>query len=141
MKTDTNAELTNFPKIFTKCYWGGFREETKDISEIVENRNRFALEFNIEKFVDGSRPQNGLGLFDHCELYKCKAGFVYIISPYLEVPDEILARFGFRNNDPLYYANAYTYLKEFETKVEFNRYLKDANKLSEIIRQENDKAH
>ncbi|MDF7809664.1 hypothetical protein P4E94_19655 [Pontiellaceae bacterium B12219] len=141
MKTDTNAELTDHVKLFTKCYWGGFREEPEEMTEVVQNRNRFVSEFQVEKFVNGSRPQNGLGMFDHCELYKCTEGFVYVISPYCEILDEVIERFGFRKYNPLYSTNAYTYLKEFETKVEFNRYLKEADKLSEIIRQENDKAH
>jgi len=133
---NTYAERTSFPKIFSKCYWGAFRDKPKEMSEIVENRNRFATEFKIEKFMNGSRPQYGLGMFDHCELYKCEEGFVYIISPYSEIEDEVLERFGFSKHSILYSATAWTYLKEFKTKVEFNRYLREATKLSEVIKQE-----
>lgn len=137
MKTATNAELTSYPKLFAKCYWGKFREKADRISSIVENRNKFVSEFKIKKLADGVHPQNGLDMFDHCELYRCEEGFVYIISPYCDVEDGILAVFGLTRYRPLYANDAHTFFKKFESKVAFNRYLKKVAQLSEKIRQGN----
>ena len=40
------CELTEFPKLFAKTYWGGFEYESKKDDELIKNRNDFAKEYN-----------------------------------------------------------------------------------------------
>lgn len=74
-------DLTKYPKLFEKTYWGNFKvnEDTK-IDDIVTNRNKFVEEFKIEKCLDARRPTNRLSIFDHCELYKNANGLIYLKS-------------------------------------------------------------
>ena len=131
--------LTNYEKIFDSCYWGQFKitdENKTETLKIAKNRNQFALEFDLVKFIDNARPNNAIGLFDHCELYKCKEGYVYIVSPYADNAD-VLESFGLQKYNKLYEKNALTYLKKFPNKVEFNRFLKAAEQRSKLITSNN----
>lgn len=121
------ASLTKFHKIFSKSYWGNFEfdENEKDIKSIVESRNKFGAEFKIIKFICNDRPSKREDIFDHCELYKCDLGLIYIISPYLE-NDALAKKYGFTRYDKLYHKNATTYYRKFNKKTDFNRFIKGA---------------
>lgn len=130
MITSNYSDLTKSPKIFAKCYWGNFKLDSGDyekIKKIAENRNKFAEEFELVKYVSNQRPLNA-SFFDHCELYKCKKGYVYINSPYHggkpEVINKMLQNHGLSLYLNLYSETAITYVKRFSNKCEFNRFIK-----------------
>tara|TARA_R110000787_G_scaffold9009_1_gene31202 strand:- start:27 stop:512 length:486 start_codon:yes stop_codon:yes gene_type:complete len=43
------CELTEFPKLFAKTYWGGFEYESKKDDELIKNRNDFAKKYFLNK--------------------------------------------------------------------------------------------
>ena len=90
---------------------------------IIKGRNKLAEEFKIKSYSGNNRPTSPNVLFDHCELYKCEGGYIYIVSPYGEY-DEIATERGFTRYRKLYSLNATTYVKFFESKVEFNQFIK-----------------
>ena len=123
------CSLTNYEKIFSKTYWG-YQSATDKCNEIGKNRNLFIEEFDVVKFVDDNRVSNNLDLFDHCELYKCKEGYIYISSPSINIdyPQvEIFEKMGFSEYYKLYSTNHLTYFKKFLNKVEFNCFKKDGS--------------
>ena len=129
-----NCSLTNYERIFSKCYWGGFKI-ADEYKEIVKNRNLFAEEFKIIKFVNNERVNKIHDLFDHCELYKCKEGYVYISSPYGNADTyrvEMFEMMGFSKYHKLYSNDSVTYLKKFSGKVEFNRFVKEVKKFEKL---------
>ena len=119
------SELTEYPKLFKKTYWGGFKitKDTK-IDDIVINRNKFVDEFKIEKCFDAPRPKTPgpIEFFDHCELYKCVNGFVYITSPYGDHDkyDRLAKKMEFTLYKNLYLPGAVTYFRSFANKSELN---------------------
>lgn len=116
------AEFTDQPRIFRECYWGNFRRPAPD-PKIIEGRNAFVSEFGVTKYAGSESPPEALGIFDHCELYKCKVGYVYIISPYDadKTVDRIASEMGFDKYRNLYMPNATTYVQTFSDKHKFNR--------------------
>ena len=128
------SSLTNYEKLFSKCYWGNHNASNEDI-EIGKNRNLFVEKFKIIKYVNNERATNIHYLFDHCELYKCKEGYVYIASPYKdsESPQiEMFDKMGFSQYHNLYSMNSLTYFKKFSNKVEFNRFVKEVKKFEKL---------
>lgn len=118
------SDLTNHPTLFKSSYWGCFKvENNTEMDDIARNRNEFAEEFEIESYSGSDKPVSRSPLFDHCELYRCKSGYVYVSSPYGE-HDEIATEKGFARYKKLYSPHATTYVKLFERKAEFNRFLK-----------------
>jgi len=121
------SDLTKYPTQFKNSYWGCFEAEinTQINDDIIKNRNEFVEEFKIKIYSGGDRPSSGNALFDRCELYKCERGYIYVTSPYhYREYDEIATEKGFAQYKKLYLPNAITYIKLFESKVEFNRFLK-----------------
>lgn len=131
------ASLTKNVRLFSACYWGNFevphaQEQRAEAEAIAVNRDGFAEEFGLVKYVSNDRPISNLGLFDHCELYKCRVGYVYIVSPYSELADlaaeaeltNLAAEAGMKRYADLYSHKAKTYLRQFSDKREFNRFKK-----------------
>jgi hypothetical protein len=121
------SDLTKYPTLFKNSYWGCFKAEgnTQIDNDIVKNRNEFVEEFKIKTYSASGRPASGSALFDHCELYKCESGYIYVASPYdYREYDEIAAEKGFARYKKLYLPNAITYVKLFGSKIEFNRFVK-----------------
>ena len=117
------SDLTEYPKLFKKTYWGCFKIiKDRKIDDIVINRNKFVDEFKIEKCFDAPKPKKLIRLFDHCELYKCLNSFVYITSPYGEHDqyDELAKKMGFTLYKKLYLPAAVTYFRSFANKSELN---------------------
>lgn len=133
--------LTNYPKIFKNTYWGNFpmTEGNKHLrrKEILEGRNNLIKEFGIISSYD-SHKISYRDHFDHCELYKCKGGTVLLItSPYDESAKDFFIENGFQEYNKLYSTMAYTYVKEFSSKKEYDRarrkYNAGADVFDEII--------
>jgi len=120
------ADLTEHPRFFSKTHWGRFPCDNLPEAEIVSNRNSFVREFDVLAFAGGSQPQSRDSMFDHPELYKCKKGYVFIVSPY--DPDGRLDTLAMQNGlacyNRLYDPDAKTYIKQFSDKYEFNRWKK-----------------
>ena len=130
MNNKQYSELTKYPVIFRNCYWGRISTSYEIDDEIILNRNAFAEEFDITEYVSNEGPRNGLGIFDHCELYKCQSGYVYIISHQDAGKDHdaCAQQNGFMKYMNLYKNNSSTYIQKFSDKREFNRYMKVCSK-------------
>ncbi|MCH8486856.1 MAG: hypothetical protein LAT75_08320 [Candidatus Cyclonatronum sp.] len=119
------SDLTKYPKLFKNSYWGSFQvDKDPPEKEIVSNRNRFSEEYELISFICSERPKVGSKLFDHCELYKSKNGFTFITSPYDENSNDA-ERFGLTKYLKLYHPASNTYIKHFNSKIEFNKFLKN----------------
>lgn len=103
--------LTDYPDLYKDCYWGRFTIKDKsNIEKIVANRNKFADELELKKYIGGERPNHSIPLFDHCELYRRKDGsYVYVTSPYTEGID-MAEDLGFQKFYDLYLDSATTYI-------------------------------
>jgi|SRR5690625_936647 len=123
----TLSSKTSHPNIFKDTYWSGFSSEKHKLnSAIFENRDNFVDDYNIISYVNKKRPHNVYKLFDHCELYKSRDGFVYVTSPYEDASTEA-DEYDFTEYSQLYNMKAKTYVREFESKVEFNKFLRELN--------------
>ena len=125
----TNAEKTDYQKLFSQVYWGR-GDQAED--EIIHNRNEFVTEFNIWKTksindfpgkrmnteVHPGLPNICLGKnfkTDHFEMYqkKDKEGYVALFSNYGKMPlPQVLIDLGYKLYKPLYIGHAMTYLVE-----------------------------
>lgn len=131
MKNRNYSHLTQYHNLYAESYWGRFKvEESSDIDEVVANRNKFAEQYGLDKYMGLERPINPTPIFDHCELYRQRnGGYVYITSPYDHFDgDKAASELGFIRYDALYSKSAVTYLKVFSSKIEFNRFLKKASR-------------
>ena len=122
------AELTDYPSIFRETYWGNFDTENPLAPQIVANRNAFAVEHALIKFVGEEIPKSQDPIYDHPELYRSKAGYVYIVSPYdaESALDERAAAAGMTQYNQLYHPRATTYIRQFSDKREFNAWRKNS---------------
>lgn len=107
-----NYEISKYPKIFKKIYWGNFKNDTDDCCPA---RNEFIKRHNIKQVFDGAYP---LPLtLDHSEMYNCHDGsLIMIYSPYALNAE--LAAFNDAHDfaplkQPLYASGVTTYLKKF----------------------------
>jgi len=125
----TNADYTNFPRIFSNTYWAGFKvPQGNEMPITIANRNRFVADYNITR--NENNPPRALKLhnpryinivrlgtefFDHGEFYRNNlGGYVLIISPYAEdhvERDRKLTELGWQKIYPLYHSSATTYVK------------------------------
>ena len=134
-------QLTNYPHVFKKSYWGNFVINENEINtnhnilEIVRNRNHFVEDFQIQRF--GKLPQtkqckmnkvhniydrNTNRYYDHCEVYYTfRKTHVVIMSSYItealgeELYQKVIQWYqerGFRLYHPLYTLSATTFIKE-----------------------------
>lgn len=102
MKQDikTYKKYTAYPKKYEGSYWGNFPVIPE--TNIVENRNNFITDFNIDKFVKHMRkyirkadkviiPFEKKIYFDHYELYSINDSktLLAVISPYNGAIEEI----------------------------------------------------
>jgi len=113
--------------IFKKCYWGNFSLPSSShlITEsIINNRNSFCENHGLIRYVCNSHPDIGdMRIWDHCELYTCIGGYVYITSPYANPYALALAiANGLTDCGKLYGEGAFSYYIKFKNKHEFNRY-------------------
>jgi len=124
MEIKYNYEKTNFSKIYKGSYWGYFKNDksiNSSTSEIIDNRNKFIIDYNIKKRLDSlpKRKQKGLKVIegksyhDHMEYYYTHdKEYVVISSPYSrdEEVDLFFHKEGFSKIYDMYSKDAYTYV-------------------------------
>ena len=134
-------QLTNYPHVFKKSYWGNFQMNENEhtmihnMLEIIRNRNHFVEDFQIQRL--GKLPllkqckmnkmhniydRNNNRYYDHCEIYYTfRKTHVIIMSSYIteDVDDKLYQKVvkwyqerGFRLYDPLYTLTATTFIQE-----------------------------
>ena len=92
----TAAGATDNPALWSGTYWGAFRlaQNPCITGRIIENRNRWAVEWRLIRQVDAvdRYPATGRGEdFDHAETYKAADGWlVLVVSLYGGVPPPVL---------------------------------------------------
>jgi len=116
-------QYTKYPKKYEGSYWGNFPAIPED--NIVENRNRFIKDYDINKFVKHMRlyrrkadkviiPYEKKTYFDHYELYTINnSSFLLpVISPYNGAShrEEIIAD-GWSEIYPIYSNSAVSFIK------------------------------
>lgn len=54
-KTGKNwSQLTKYPKVFGRCYWGSFPErkvDFEDLPQLIVNRNKFAEDYKLQRCI------------------------------------------------------------------------------------------
>ena len=118
-------EYTKYPALFKKSNWGLIDTSfEKADTEIIANRNLFAEEFNVTKYVGNECPQSRHQIFDHREIYLCKDGYIYIISHHGadDSYDRCASENGFVKYKNIYTKNSTTYIQQFSDKTEFSRF-------------------
>lgn len=119
-----NYELTDFPNLFKNCYWGHFQNDDDD-DIIIENRNKFASNYNLKKVGNipkyisnhySDREGKRFKHMDHVEVYKNNKQYIIISSPYSDGYDEMYNDSEWEKINPLYSPEATTYLKIINMK-------------------------
>jgi hypothetical protein len=131
------CQLTKYPEIYAKCYWGQFNVTDSDpvSPEIIDNRNTF-IEDNGIMDICRSRSLDTLLIgtkLDHLEAYRAKDGRVLVLcSNYGNEPFPL--SIGFTEYPAkMYYQTATTYLKIFETGREFQKYCNELRREKKIL--------
>ena len=122
-------ELTKYPKIYERTYWGCFNNTLEDqgetLTKIINNRNNFIIEFgikrNIKRFYDNKKiiitEKFKKDNLDHIEYYETTDNKIIIVSsPYgLDNP----------NFDEIYslYNGARTFIKIIPKNIFMNKKL------------------
>lgn len=103
-------ELTRYPEIYRRFYWGAAKPGGYGDSLVVRNRNIFAAAYKLAQGVDvGWRGGNSDSL-DHLEFYETETRDLLILSsPYGDCR-ETLIRNGFLPTLPLYLQEVVTYV-------------------------------
>lgn len=110
-----NYEMTAYPEIFRKTYWGAFKFDTNDYEDICQRRNEFIEMYNIKDCkttVRFTRRFDGYfkGL-DHGEIYQTNdKKYILVCSVSSKIRN---------NNEWIPYHNLYrsgwkTYIRLFE---------------------------
>jgi hypothetical protein len=100
-------ELTDYPEVYY-CYWGSFRKDKFTKPIIIENRNKFAKEYDLAISKTKRRVKRPVWIdkylsniqgTDHIECYKDKSGnYIVIFSAHNPIKD----LYGFKEIYPLY---------------------------------------
>jgi len=120
----TNYQNTKYPKIYIKTYWGSFDNNSNNYAtqEIIDNRNKFILEYNIKnvtrkppkyihKIINPNLQENKKLALDHVEIYKTHDDkFILISSIYSNNTQEYINQ-GWNQLYNLYTNDSYTYVK------------------------------
>lgn len=120
MNTNKIYHYTKKPNLFKNTYWGQFDKKNID-NEIVLNRNRFVIDYDIKKKSSLNKEVYfylkeliELNVIDHLEIYKNRNNeYVVVISPYTKKHDTIFKSCGFKEIYKLYNNNAYTYIRVY----------------------------
>jgi hypothetical protein len=121
-------EYTKHPMLFKKSNWGLIDTSFENSDpQIIANRDLFAEEFNVIKYIGNDSPQSGHQIFDHCELYQCKNEYLYIVSHHGadDSIDKCATENGFVKYKKLYTENSSTYIQSFADKTAFNAFKKN----------------
>ena len=118
------ADATDNQRLFQNTYWGNFREgpnATTITPAIVENRNRFAVEYDLREAVGLTLyPYTPPGSdFDHMEVYRDGNGeIVAVCSNYNGPPPSFL---GMRPLYPIYSTGTRSYVARFANVKEMRQ--------------------
>ena len=111
-----NYEMTNCPDIYEGWYWSEFKYPEASGPEIIDNRNRFAAEYNIRKikkdipeYVEKKCPTD-ISL-DHMEYYMTEDEYICISSNYGNEIHENALNFGFTKLPYSLYSGCTTMIK------------------------------
>jgi hypothetical protein len=111
----SNAFQTQYPKIFSRTYWGG--KALGDRAKTIFTRiNQFVEKYGVTSLITPSNAWLKLHLkFDHLEIYNTPSyGCIVLFHPY-HIPDEFRSRiekkFGFKEIEPMYIPGAKTFMK------------------------------
>lgn len=119
-----NAERTNYPKVFNRCYWGRGTYDWEQ--DVWDNRNTLAKELDIlpypkystllENHHPRAQKDGGCGWWaDHAEYYRMATGSgrVILFSPYSVAADkhEVLISEGWTQIKSMYGNGAVSYMK------------------------------
>ena len=132
-------EMTKYPKIYKKTYWGNFKSDENE-RDIIDNRNKFIEDYGIlsicesktiDRFIHKGKNSGYRMFFDHCEGYKTNdKKYVLIMSPYhgsikhfISIVDlsKFKEEFGFREINKLYHENATTMIKVIDNLKELRK--------------------
>lgn len=115
------SSKTNYNRIFKNTYWGGFEYTDPHYDNIIENRNKFVIDYNLRKICNTRRTQTFYYVFkkyvklDHVEFYTTDDPDMILVlnSPYCvtEEQDQKLVEHGFKKIYPLYNNLAQSYVK------------------------------
>jgi hypothetical protein len=125
----TYSDLTIYPKIYKKTYWGQYAETYSQCVEhkAIENRNKFVEEYDIDKYIKNTRImtkklEKRFSVINepnmrHFEVYslKNKKGYIGLYSPYNSFNDDEyhfnIINSGYTEIYQLYAKNARSYIK------------------------------
>jgi hypothetical protein len=121
-----NCDKTEYPEIFGRTYWGAFKYN-HEVDDIIENRNDFIKKYNIKnkrplkdklwQMFSEEKKRTNLDL-DHLEVYNTNDNkLIAITSPFKHVNPSDFEKEGWTSIYPLYYEEAYTFLKEVDPKT------------------------
>lgn len=113
MEYDKNYQMTEYPRIFKKSYWGRHLYEEDDI---IENRNMFVRDFRVKEYKSYIPWSFDHDLFsikhsDHKEYYVTENKDIIILISVSEWAnfDDHFQQFGFRKYKKLYSHCSTTY--------------------------------
>ena len=131
----TFAQLTEYPELYGKVYWGCFRaDKNDDKPAIISARNWFAARYDLVKLHSSNSAWNLMAHrgFDHNESYKTGSGtIVCVTSPYHvhELPFWF-ERF-FKLTRKLYTENAESFMAQFKNVSEIRKAVKEIERLNQ----------
>lgn len=114
------AELTNYFKLYSKCYWGNHLvNDHLEQENMITSRNWFAERYKLKYYIPEVAVYGASTYgFDHCEGYSTENGLTFITSPYME-GHQLDDEYGLIWTKRLYGYDAMTYIKEFKNMTEF----------------------
>ncbi len=118
-----NYELTKYPLIYKKTYWGlTVVDDNDDNKKIIRNRNNFVENFNVVKIVSiipkyVSENYTCSNIFDHIEVYLTNDKKYIIVSSSYNNDKEEYEKYNWVRINRLYSSSCYTYIKIIDVKV------------------------
>jgi len=113
-----NAEMTNYPKIYSNSHWGLLPYNSKEV-EIVNNRNNFVNDHDITKYWERN---DNLDL-PNKEVYRSSLNKVIVIYSTFDNHYTFNQKYGFIQINKLFSNDAKTYCKTFHGLVDLNRFV------------------
>lgn len=123
-KEKFSYEMTDYPELYSKTYWGGFHHHEEE-NDIIIARNRFAdffkpkIALNPPKYILHLISRTNNKHYDHIEIYETKHSYIILNSPYKHV-DKALFK-DWDEHEPHYSKDAYTFLKVIPKKYKQNK--------------------
>ena len=128
-KHKTYADATDFPKLYSKVYWGWFEYVVNPPDQdTLDARNYFAIRFDLQKNIS-QRPLGypwGLpNIWDHVEVYQARDGKVLIaVSPYAREAAALEEAGLVKCERAIYGAGTNTWYRVFDDKRAYRKWAK-----------------